>query len=578
MADQVVSRADLSGINSSLRSLDHSLNTISNNLNVVAQQVAAVSMQVSSVEQQVEMTKNDLDRLAAEFREFVRQDALHKNLQLAETRLVKIRQELENKFGHYEEVRRRAIGILQAVDTSLVRKETIGLASEEQLLAAPRYWLAPCLVALSAWLNDNRELAERAVMEALRRDDEKTSLFFALVTRRGGRFRASSAWLERYLGQLDPNELKREIVVLVDAFANGIFGLEARKRCGMLIRSWLEELSQKPGFVEAQREQWKNALRAKAAALDPTKFPHLREYSPTWPQLQQALEGAHLHDIIYQYFNFILTQDVVPTKDLAAAVDQLLDVLVREFDAEELPLRREERINELIIQQNGDRQAAEQLFANERVVEERLDFTQLLTNFAMYPAESKASVATQKLAVALSKDWILEAHRDLTAENRNAVPLDIEITVDEWKGVSRDGGNEAELVEQLDRHLQEKKKEALKRNRPGFMNWLSLAAGLGFLWFGLETRFLLVVSAICLIVFVYGQIKSATNKKKIEREFAELFENHKQILLAVLSDIVDYRREYEAADANAVLIGELLEPVTPDQYVYSTHDSARTVI
>jgi len=110
------------------------------------------------------------------------------------------------------------------------------------------------------------------------------------------------------------------------------------------------------------------------------------------------------------------------------------------------------------------------------------------------------------------------------------------------------------------------------------MNWLSLAAGLGFLWFGLETRFLLVVSAICLIVFVYGQIKSATNKKKIVREFAELFENHKQILLAVLSDIVDYRREYEAADANSVLIGELLEPVTPDQYVYSTHDSARTVI
>jgi hypothetical protein len=578
MSDQVVSRADLSGINSSLRSLDRTLDTINNNLHAVSQQVAAVSLQVNAVEQQVELTKNDLDKLTAEFREFVRQDAMMKNLQLAETRLVKIRQELENKYGHYEEVRRRAIGILQAVDSSLVRKETIELASEEQLLAAPRYWLAPCLVALSAWLNDNRELAEKAVIEALRRDDEKTSLFFALVTRRGGRYQSSSAWLERYLGQQDPNELKREIVVLVDGFSNGIFGLEARKRCGVLIKNWLDELSQKPGFVEAQREQWKNALLAKTERLDPSKFPHLQQYSPTWPQLQQALEGAHLHDIIFQYFNFILMQEVVPTKDLAAAVDQLLDILVREFDTEELPLRRDERLNELIIQQDGDKEAAQHLFDNEKLVEEKLDFTQLLTNFAMYPDESNASVATQKLAVALSKEWIKDAHRDLTAENRNAVPLDVEIQLDDWTGVSRDGSNEAELVGQLDQHLQNKKREALKKNRLGFGNWLALAAGAGFFYFGLETTFLLVLSVICVLVFVYGLFKQRKNKKNIEKAFAELFENHKQILLAVLSDIVDYRREYEAADANAGKIEEVLDPVTPEQYVYSTHDSARTVI
>lgn len=561
---QTISTANLSRI-------ENSLSAINDNINGVYQQVA-------SVEQQLEDTQSDLALLAEEFREYVRQDGLIKNVQLAETRLVKVRQELENKYGHYEDVRRRAIGILQAVDTSLVRKDTIENASEEQLLAAPRYWLAPCLIALSAWLSDKKELAEKAVVEALRRDDEKTSLFFALVTRRGGRYQSSRSWLERYFGQQDPNELKREIVILIDGFSNGIFGPEARAKCGLLIKSWLDELSQKAGFVEAQRDQWKKALLSRTEKLSASKFPHLRKYSPTWPQLQRALEGAQLHDIIFQYFNFILTQEIVPSKNLAFAVDQLLDILVREFDEEELPLRREERLNELIIKEDGDKNTAQNLFANEKVVEERLDFTQLLTNFSMYPTESNASVATQKLAIALSKEWINHAHDDLTAENRNAVPIDIEIKLDDWTGTSRDGSNEEELISSLKRHIHLKKENALKKNKLGAKHWVSLAAGIGFFVLGISTLFLFIVSAICLLIFLNGLRIVKKNVQLIEQNYEELFANHKQILVATLSDIVDYRREYETEDAKASKVDELLDQVTPEQYTYSTYDSARAVI
>jgi len=564
MSNQTISTANLSRI-------ENSLSAINDNINVVSHQVA-------TVEQQLEDTKSDLELLAEEFREYVRQDALIKNVQLAEMRLVKVRQEIENKYGHYEDVRRRAIGILQAVDTSLVRKDTIENASEEQLLAAPRYWLAPCLIALSAWLSDKKELAEKAVIEALRRDDEKTSLFFALVTRRGGRYQSSRAWLERYFGQQDPNELKREIVVLIDGFSNGIFGPEARARCGLLIKSWLDELSQKAGFIETQRDQWKKALLSRTEKLDSAKFPHMQKYSPTWPELRHSLEGAKLHDVIFQYFNFILTQEIIPSKNLAFAVDQLLDILVREFDEEELPLRREERLNELIIKEDGDKVSAQNLFANEKVIEERLDFTQLLTNFAMYPTESNASVATQKLAIALSKEWINHAHDDLTAENRNSVPIDIEIELDDWQGISRDGSNEEELITDLQQHIQLKKEDALRRNKLGTKNWIALVAGVGFFILGVSTLFLFIVSAICFIIFINGLMNVKRNVKVIEQNYEELFANHKQILVATLSDIVDYRREYANEDTKASNIRELLDQVTPEQYTYSTYDSARAVI
>lgn len=163
-SERIIHVADLRFINESLGSLRGDIGT--------------VSQQVESVGSNLDQTRNELAWLKEAFDNFVAADIKAKELSLAETRQVKIRQELESTFGYYAQIRRQATGILQASDIQLVRKETLRNATEELMLAAPRYWLAPALVALSAWLGDNRELATRALAEAGRRDDEKTSLFF----------------------------------------------------------------------------------------------------------------------------------------------------------------------------------------------------------------------------------------------------------------------------------------------------------------------------------------------------------------------------------------------------------------
>ena len=69
------------------------------------------------------------------------------------------------------------VGILQATDAALVRKVTISNVSEELMISTPDYWLAPVLVALAAWINNGlRDLAERAIRGAVKRDNEHTSL------------------------------------------------------------------------------------------------------------------------------------------------------------------------------------------------------------------------------------------------------------------------------------------------------------------------------------------------------------------------------------------------------------------
>ena len=129
MSERIIHSADLSEIESNLRAMDH-------NIQIVSDQVETVNNELLD-------TRSNLDALITEFQEFVRKDQLEKNVHLAETRMVKVRQELETEFGHYSEVRRRVTGILQAVDVNLVKKETIENSTEEHMLAAPRYWLAP---------------------------------------------------------------------------------------------------------------------------------------------------------------------------------------------------------------------------------------------------------------------------------------------------------------------------------------------------------------------------------------------------------------------------------------------------
>ncbi len=124
--ERIIQAADLTFINNSLRSLNRD--------------IEAVSQQVNGVGTELADTRSELARLEQAFMQFVAADLRAKELALAETRQIKIRQELETTYGYYAEVRRQATGILQAADVNVVRAETIKSATEGLMLSAPRYW------------------------------------------------------------------------------------------------------------------------------------------------------------------------------------------------------------------------------------------------------------------------------------------------------------------------------------------------------------------------------------------------------------------------------------------------------
>jgi len=74
---------------------------------------------------------DELLAVAKRLDEFVFYQMRQNRLAQARTELIKIRQEIEKQFGHYDSVRRTTQGILQSNDIGLVRKNTIETATEE---------------------------------------------------------------------------------------------------------------------------------------------------------------------------------------------------------------------------------------------------------------------------------------------------------------------------------------------------------------------------------------------------------------------------------------------------------------
>lgn len=562
------------------------LRVIENNLSAIHHDLEVVSSSVGTVNDNVKVVYDEIGALAQEFRDFVQLQVRANAKSNAQQRLIQIRQEMEKRFGHYDIVRRTTTGILQADDIGIVKKDTISNATEELMISTPGYWLAPCLVALAAWINDQPELAEKALKEGIKRNDEKTSLFFALICRRAERKPAALKWTQRYLANQDEENLDRKTVIILDAFASGLLGSDSEGVVSRQMGEWMDHLAEKPGFVEQQTTQWSEAINLKRKPLKSNDYTYLRKYSKTWPVLEDIMEGAMLHAEILSYFIAIFEQEV-STDSLKAQLDEILNSLVSDFDDEELPLRKEEKYNQFVVDFDGDEQRARQNMSIEQTAFEiHKDFTQLLTDAAMKPESSHASVSTQKFAIALSKEWISNAYNDVTAQNRMKIPNEIEINVDTFNDKTTDGQNEAELINKFNALVDKEKAAALAQcvlsgfekfclyggAAIGIIGLIMMFAGNGFL--GL----IAMIAGIGMVINHFSKKKKMeATRQNIETQFEEKRKNGSQIIRATLAEVVDFRAEFAEKDSESQKVIDFLEQISPEQYVRKLSDSNRRI-
>jgi hypothetical protein len=562
------------------------LKFIEDSLSIISNEINYVDNKVNQVDSNVKLVQNDIQRLATEFREYVDKQMLANRKIQAIQNVTDIKAELERKFGHYGVVRRTATGILQANDLAIVRSSMLSNLTEKYMIETPGYWLAPCLVALAAWINNDKSLAERALAEGIRRNDEKTSLFFGLICRRVGREYSSLKWLARYLEAQDEEMLDRKAVIVLDAFASGILGNDTENFVYKQIQEWMTNLEEKPGFTERQLESWSNAMNSKRVSVKDELYPYLKKYSPTWGTLKDVLEGANLNNDLYEYFRAIFDKKE-ETKKLKEELDKILDSLVTEFDGEELPLKRKEQFEQLVVDNDGSESKAQAQMALEKTVyDDYRDFMQLLTDASMNPEESRSSSATQKFATALSRNNILTAFNDITAKNRIKVPYDIEINVDNFNDKTQNGEDEEEILNRFEELIEEEKQAEIAKRKLDMFQQFCLYGGAAVILYGIVKTFMDKSLAFITIIIGIGLIiYHFTSKSKLQKIIQQIIdaydkklESGQEVIRALMAEIVDFRVEFNERDAESTKVLDFFEQIKPEEYIKKLGKTERKII
>ena len=450
-------------------------------INSVNSNIGIVNNNINSVSNRVEVVRREtMQELIFLKKKLHQMDVDQKNsaaLQRALTEIIRVRQELEQNFGTQKKVREHMLGILQATDLGLITESTISRCTEELMISAPEYWLAPCLIALAAWISNNQSLAERALKEACKRDREKTCLLFALITRRVNAGRknptnVSFKWLGEYFKLQNPKRMTSSIIAYIDAYTNGVFGEDKENICSDHIAHWMKVLEKdNTNFVEQQKAYWRNVFGAYCDTAYSSKYSALHRLCAQYPQMENYLvriDASERDTGIKSFINSVMTS-YVDTEELVKAIDDQLMKLVSNYEAAEESLRDEERYLEYVKEFKGDEKRAERIMnaIKERRYDAPIDFAKRL---AQSITDNTTGVSAKKTAFRLLAPFISQAFNEFMVENKDAYPTEIDLKITDsakllgsskpvvWEGKTENGENRDELVASLKQKFETEKK------------------------------------------------------------------------------------------------------------------------
>lgn len=521
--------------------------------------VDALGAHVSSVESQISEVRDDLAALRNDFLTMMEEQRRASALEQAATELVSVRQEMERKFGNYGVVRNTMVGILQATDAALVRKATISTVSEELMISTPDYWLAPVLVALAAWINNNRDLAERAIAEAVRRDNEHSSLAMALICRRNHRTGTCYEWLARYFSTQNAAKIDMDSMVYIDAYVNGIFGPDEKHLCDDYMTRWIGQIqSQTPQFEEKQSQSWAEYFRTYETDGG-SKYPALKAVVKEFGYIDKYLGKINAIEKISTGFEGIRNAEI-DSRTLAEQVDSHLMELVNSDDPKERQLREEEEYLLAVKACEGDVTQARRM-VNQRRQEKREQTVSIVEQMTRVARDKSRGVDHhKKTALRFLGGYINDGFARYRDEETPDFPQEVTLELDGWSGRATTGDEAAALESDYATFMEGQKAAELaelqRKTEPKNLKVVAMVcavAGIVFFFINATLGIALLLAAAACFMTLKGKEKTRVKgTEEIAAKYgAKTEDGAKEIDLAL--------GQWKAAKAEASERGSLLK-------------------
>ena len=124
------------------------------------------------------------------------------------------------------------------------------------------------------------------------------------------------------------------------------------------------------------------------------------EILPQWPAWKELLERASALQFVASKYAKVRDAETALALSVQERLDDILEILVTEFDPEELPFEREAVFHREVINGGGDlARAREAADALNQALDEKLDVVSLQTQTAIRPHMFGVSVAAQKIGI-----------------------------------------------------------------------------------------------------------------------------------------------------------------------------------
>lgn len=408
------------------------LNVIEQNLGKVASELNGVVNNVSDVNQHVNEVENKVNDLNSEIKGLIKDIKETTILTNARQAIMYNNELIDKKYGYYDNVRRNTLSILDACLNSNIRITSLIKLRDNILLNNPNYWLANALCALTSWLLDDKENANKEMINALKKDAEKTSLFFSLVNLKLGRTQTSINWLNKYLSYETPLKLDKDFITVLDLVSSGLFGDEAKNILLNKIDGWFRILNNETAIKDKQVNTWYDYFQSDKK-ID-IILPIYRSYGTEAGILEENLAVG---EAIGRFNGYL--DDVINLDSSNKTIDDVLHDLVYEYEGKEQVFQKDNLLNNLIIQCNGDRDEAMRLYKKqEDVFDDKTDLLSLFTAMVLHKDNFHVSNDTRRIALSFVKQYILEA---LNKFKDTIIDHDYKIQVGDFTTFSKDGKN-----------------------------------------------------------------------------------------------------------------------------------------
>ena len=250
------------------------------------------------------------------------------------------------------------------------------------------------------------------------------------------------------------------------------------------------------------------------------------------------------------------------------------------MNKEELQLKRDIQKNKHIIEENGDISKALDKFNKTSIaLEETNNFYSHITNIAINN-NVDASPDTKKFAIALSKNFIINGYSNISKYKSIDLLPDINITINDWTGSTKNGSNEIELQKNLASFLDDKFHDEVYSDRLFNLKML-ISVVIGLLGIFLTLKQPIVATIIFCIVLIFNVVEFIKNYSKRENKINQLNDikkQHKVLLSNIVAEIVDYYFIYKDSMKDREKFINYINSFNCEDYIKVDTSSSRNII